>query len=296
MTTTSFFILGAPKCGTTSMVYYLGQQPSVFFPKIKEPHYFCRDFSAYCRIKSLHDYRSLYAHHGGRLTGDASVWYLYSKEAIKLISEYNSAARYLVMLRNPTEMLPSLHAQLVYSGREDIESFELAWEEIPKRKDGSRVPQNVLAVEHLFYDEVCSYSQQLKKIYQYVEKDRVKILFFEDFIKNTHEVVNDVLGFVGLDCISTLHSDVINKSKIHRYPRLASFLMYPPTPLRQIKLFFKRRLVGTVPLRPLYAWLSVAKPTTPVSESLRAKIREAYAEDVSELEDIAGRKLNNWIR
>ena len=38
-----FFIVGAPKCGTTSLYYYLRQHPEIFLPDYKEPHYFGKD-------------------------------------------------------------------------------------------------------------------------------------------------------------------------------------------------------------------------------------------------------------
>jgi hypothetical protein len=36
-----FLIVGAPKCGTTSLFRYLRQHPNVYAPSRKEPHYFC---------------------------------------------------------------------------------------------------------------------------------------------------------------------------------------------------------------------------------------------------------------
>ncbi len=50
-----FFIIGAPKCGTTSLVEYLSSHPDVGFSHIKEPHYFSEDFPGYREVK---DYES----------------------------------------------------------------------------------------------------------------------------------------------------------------------------------------------------------------------------------------------
>src|SRR5216683_998574 len=38
----NFFLVGAAKAGTTSAYAYLSQHPQVFFPRIKEPHFFTR--------------------------------------------------------------------------------------------------------------------------------------------------------------------------------------------------------------------------------------------------------------
>ena len=39
----NLFLIGAAKCGTTSLYHYLKQHPDLFFPEHKEPHYFSKD-------------------------------------------------------------------------------------------------------------------------------------------------------------------------------------------------------------------------------------------------------------
>ena len=41
-----FFIVGAPKCGTTAMFYYLKQHPEIFMPEQKEPRFFSSDLDS----------------------------------------------------------------------------------------------------------------------------------------------------------------------------------------------------------------------------------------------------------
>jgi len=38
----NFFIVGAPKAGTTTLYHYLNEFPEIYFSKLKEPHYFSR--------------------------------------------------------------------------------------------------------------------------------------------------------------------------------------------------------------------------------------------------------------
>src|SRR5690606_1306193 len=133
----NLFLLGAPKCGTTAMAEYLGQHPEIFFPRIKEPHYFCTDFPRFRRVKTMAEYRELFAPaKGKKVKGDASVWNLYSRKAIGEIRSYNQESRILIMVRDPVSMLPSLHNQLLYSGREDIAYFDRAWRATSSRKQG----------------------------------------------------------------------------------------------------------------------------------------------------------------
>ena len=39
----NLFIIGSPKCGTTSLANWLNNHPQIFMSKRKEPEYFCDD-------------------------------------------------------------------------------------------------------------------------------------------------------------------------------------------------------------------------------------------------------------
>ena len=113
----NFFILGAPKCGTTSLATWLGAHPQVYMSPDKEPHYFNAD-DRHPGVSSLERYEQLFAGAGAEhaAVGEASVWYLYSKVAVANIEEYCQEPRYIVCLRNPVDMAHSLHEQQVVNG------------------------------------------------------------------------------------------------------------------------------------------------------------------------------------
>ncbi|NLF38083.1 sulfotransferase, partial [bacterium] len=100
-----FFIVGAPKSGTTALHAYLGRHPSIFVPARKEPHFFGSDIVSPAFVRDRDAYLSLFA---GATTearvGEASIWYLYSKRAAREIKEFNPDARIIIMLRNPVDM------------------------------------------------------------------------------------------------------------------------------------------------------------------------------------------------
>lgn len=56
----TFFIIGAPKCGTTALSEYLREHPNVFVSIPKEPHYFAEDFVRYRRVETLKDYMDIF--------------------------------------------------------------------------------------------------------------------------------------------------------------------------------------------------------------------------------------------
>src|SRR5438309_7571224 len=108
-----FFIVGAPKCGTSAMTDYLRQHPAVG-TVLKGPHYFGSDLAVRPRVDTEAEYLALYRECGKRLAGDASVFYLHSMNAAPEIKAFAPGARIVAMLRNPVDMLHSLHSQLVF--------------------------------------------------------------------------------------------------------------------------------------------------------------------------------------
>lgn len=133
-----FFIVGAAKCGTTAMYEYLKEHPEIFMPEdAKEPNYFGSDMNYKSSRLTEEQYLSLFSDaKNEKRIGEASVWYLYSKLAASEIKEFCPSARIIIMLRNPVDMLYSLHSELFYGADEDIEDFKTALnaEEVRKKE------------------------------------------------------------------------------------------------------------------------------------------------------------------
>src|SRR5262245_29668254 len=120
-----FFIVGAPKCGTTAIFEYLAPHPEVFLAP-KEPHFFGSDIRSIRQVNEA-EYLKLFGSAENELRlGDASVFYFYSNVAPQEIREFSPDARIIISLRNPVDMVYSLHSQLVFSLEDEIEDFETA--------------------------------------------------------------------------------------------------------------------------------------------------------------------------
>jgi len=133
------FIVGAPKCGTTAWVRYLGEHPQIAFSRIKEPHFFALDLPGFREVEMKREYEALFSDAGdAAVLGEASVLYLFSKSAAEQIRKYNPDARILILLRAQEDYLPSWHQQLLYTFQEEIEDFGEAW-----RLSGQRRPETV---------------------------------------------------------------------------------------------------------------------------------------------------------
>ena len=279
----NLFVVGAPKCGTTAICDYLAQHDAVHIPSIKEPHFFCSDFKDYRRISSGADYSRILEVPGSRhaIRGDASVWYLYSNTAAANIFDYNERAKVLICLRDPTTMLPSLHSQLVFSGRENVLSFEEAYDACSRRRGGNSMPQYVLEPRHLFYDEVCMYSEQVNRYISLFGSKNVKVILFEEFVANPKSEVKAIAEFLGITPDFNFSARRVNANKRHRFPKLARFLMRPPAPFRQIKQRVKSSSSGNMhqPMRIVYRLMSREFEREPLSLQMKDRIVSDYSDE-----------------
>ena len=77
----------------------------------------------------------------------------------------------------------SLYYQKVHSFDEDAECFNDAWYLQGIRAKGQRVPAKCREPSHLQYKDVGFYRTQLRRLYEHVPKEQVKVIFFDDFIR-----------------------------------------------------------------------------------------------------------------
>lgn len=178
----NLFILGAPKCGTTSLMDWLGQHPTIYASPYKEPHFF---YSPYSPPLSLKEYASLFARveTSHEYLAEGSTWYLFSWIAVQRILEFNPEARFILCLRNSLEMLPSFSAQKRLSGVKALPVLEDAWHASPERARGIPVgirhlPEN--DPRHMAYKEACSLGSQDLKLLNQVDSRNVFFCFFEE--------------------------------------------------------------------------------------------------------------------
>src|SRR5262249_53369576 len=122
----NFFIVGAPRCATTSMYTYLKQHPQIHLSLLKEPLFFATDLTIQpLAVTDEASYLGLFADAGdARRIGEGSVFYLLSKRAAEEIKRFSPRAKIIIMLRNPIDMMHSLHALYLRTGNEDLDFEE----------------------------------------------------------------------------------------------------------------------------------------------------------------------------
>jgi len=194
----NFLIIGAAKCGSTALYYYLKQHPEISFPTLKEPKFFSSSEQKFPHlgvgdqsvdkftIKSFEEYEKLFQNIKNKKVGEASADTVYfHKQSIPLIKEKLGDVPVIIVIRNPTKRAFSAYMYLKRDSRETL-SF----------KDGLNKEENRLLDNYDFiwaYKKCGLYSKQLKAFLD--NFTNVKIVLQEDLQHNTHKVLKDVFRF-----------------------------------------------------------------------------------------------------
>ncbi|MGC9330272.1 MAG: sulfotransferase family protein [Bacteroidales bacterium] len=296
----NFFIIGAPKCGTTALSEYLREHPDVHFSYPKEPNFFCTDFSE--QHREFKDYtfylnQCFYNSKGKTAVGEGSVYYLYSSEAVPNILKFQPKAKFIVMLRNPVDIAHSLHATHLRSGiNENIEDFETAWNLQDERKEGKNLPPHCTDYKLVMYRDICKTGEQLKRLFQWVDKSKVKIILFEDFVNDTLKVYKEVLDFLnvkydGREEFPNINYNFRSKSKV-----LAKIIHKLSYKFAWILLVKKKIGIpeGFSLLGPVKRLNSEKSSRKELDTAFREKLVVEFRDDVSLLEKLINRDLSHW--
>ncbi len=305
MNKVNFFIIGAPKCGTTSLVEYLKTHPDILFSMKKEPHYFATDLKDYKKwsdIKTFGDYLNLFCFKKGKMHGEASTTYLFSKEAVKNILQYNPAAKIIVMLRNPVDMIPAWHTQKLKDKQEIESDLRTAWNLQWKRSSGQSIPKLCTEKKMLFYKDWGLFGKQIQRLYCNVPNGQRLTIFFDDFISDTENVYKQVLDFLELNYDGKNNFPVFNKYKESRSEKIDRFRARLII-LRKSNVFFRKchKLLAKISpgrglgIQKLFMSLNYQESNRKFLDPKFKKILiDEFHDDICLLEKLTGRDLQSW--
>ena len=196
-----FVIVGAPKCGTTSLYRYLQQHPGVFMPENKEPRFFCNYPTASFEFgtKQFHpnivtapdEYLGLFRDAPpGAILGEASTDYLSCPGVAERLHAWNPDAKIIVMLRDPIDRAYSEYQHSIAASFQTLSFAESLREEKRRFAEG--------------YDPIFAhvrrglYADGVKDFQQKFGRSNVKVILFEQFSSATQAVVQSVFEFLAL--------------------------------------------------------------------------------------------------
>ncbi len=285
----NLFIVGAPRCGTTSIYEYLKQHPDVFMSPIKEPHYFARkDISEFHDgiappdvILDFKDYIGLFG--GGRnkkIRGEASTNYLYSKSATFEIFKLVPDAKIIISLRDPIERALShfkrdIFAYGIIVSRSFCEAIKI----------------------RPFYLRMGLYYEHVKRYIETFSSKNVKIVIFDDLKRDTLLVMKDICRFLEIDENYVFNIDLSKKYNASWIPRSLIINKF----VVKVRDYILKRILPRSfyrELKHLYFKIFAAKDSNHFDFVINNCIDflvNYFREDVRKLSELLGRDLSFWF-
>ncbi len=296
-----FFVIGAPKAGTTAVHTALARHPQLFLSAIKEPKFFLcdgpppqeggpGDAHSYREwVWRRHDYERLFdAAPPGTLRGESTPLYLADFEAHRRIYDAVPQARLIAILRDPVDRAYSNWSHLWADGLEPISNFVDACAEEPSRVEAGWAP-------FWRYLGIGTYGKQLRHLRTLFPADQIHLIRYKSLVDEPRHTLDGICRFLG-----------VSEGLLDKAPAMNLGGYVPPTLYtRTLQTVFR----GGASLGrhfPPQVWRKTSLPIqwliqrTPqhrpeLSEEQRGQLVGYYADDISIVEEITGWDLSQWL-
>jgi hypothetical protein len=286
----NFFIVGARKCGTTSLYFYLKKIPGVYMSPVKELFFFAPhavQTDAFDVIRDKKEYLRFFEKARGYIAvGEATPIYLWDLDSPKLIHQAVPNARIIILLRDPIERAYSQYLRVIkYSGMKASFYDELMRDYKSQEK---------LYGTSQLYVEMGMYYEQVKRYFDIFGREKVKVIIFEEFIQHKEQTVNEVLAFLGVNYAVTAairghyNPDSVPRSPLSRW----IFAFFRRLRARNIKFYKILALLPDSLVQLALEKILFKRTQKPNMEPEAFKfLQEIYHDDVLRLESLLGRSL-----
>ncbi len=281
----NLFIAGAAKCGTTSLYNYLKEHPQIFGPELKEPRFLAIEYvnmdkkSMWMKmaIKDEESYIKLYEMGDSlKYRMDGTPAYMKYPGVAEKIKKISDDSKVIISIRNPVDRI--------------ISSYKMNWNmgylDTPFKEYYYRRKNRELSKGGVRY-----YYNGIKNMYDSLGRDRVHIMVFEEWTKNTLKALSDVHEFLGLEPIPPSNSDKtyysnkqLVKSRTIRHIQRGRIVKFVYPLLSKKMINYGKRMLST---KNKYINPSV-------SNELKAEILEDYMVDIEKTEELTGLDLSAW--
>jgi hypothetical protein len=267
----------------------------------KEPHFLANDLPGHHKAVSEKDYLRLFSKvkKEHKVIGEASVWYLYSDSALANIKQFAPDAKLIIMLRNPLELVYSMHSQHLYTRNEHETDFAKAWALSETRRQGKNIVKTALDGQKVLqYDRIAMLGEQVENLLKLFPREQVMWIFFDDFKTNPNKIYKQVMQFLDIEDLNRTDFPRINSNKRQKYPWLANFTERPPKllvwPLQVLKrqLNIQKRFNILKPLRQMN---DVVESRPDLSPEMKQVLLKHYKKDILKLSSLTGRDLSHWL-
>lgn len=264
------------RAGTTLLHGWLADHPEVCVPEaFKEADFFSRYYD-----RGLDWYLRIFRPTTERAVGEFSVTYLESEEALDRIARDLPGVRCLVSLRDPVTRLDSEYRHVA-------------------RLTGFGGDRRTFISGRPGALERGRYGRQLAGLFERFPADRIKVLVFEDFVRDPLSAVRELYEFVGVDAghLPPAVGARVNRSPgASRWPAVERLAQRANRLAKDRDYPWLRRAGRSRALRRLRSLNAGRGGPAPMEARLAAELRALYAEDVAEVSTLLGRDLRRVWR
>ena len=197
-----FLIIGAQKCGTTSLFYYLSQHPDLNLPHTKEIHFFDLHYE-----KGIDWYKNNFLSADpfcNKLSGEASPYYLFHPLVPERVAMHLPNIKLIVMLRNPVDRAYSHFMHQRRLNNEPIDSFEtaIAMEDLRTAGEEEKLQLGLinesLPLRRYSYVNRGLYYRQISRWLKYFSINQILFVKSEDFFEYPILVFHEICDFLNI--------------------------------------------------------------------------------------------------
>ena len=295
----NFLLVGASKCGTTSIASHMAQHPQIYLSPLKEPKFLTAQFIPFplqgpgdafvesFTVKTFDEYQQLFRYvKDEKAVGEASVDNLYfHKKVIPVIKAYLGDVKIIIILRNPVDRAFSAYKNLVRDARETL-SFEDALKEEQRRKQKGYEYLWRYLDAGFYYEQVRAYLNNFT---------HVMVLVLEHFVQSSFELFRHIFRFLGVDpCFTPKRQTRFNVSG---RPKIGWIQRpFEPTPFKG--KMYKYLAMNGFKIDKLMQWVEPLRGFNiqPIylNPRIRRQLGEMYAGDVERLQKMLNVDLSAW--
>lgn len=268
-----FIIIGAMKCGTSSLYHYLSLHPQVGMSDIKEVDFFIAENNF---DKGIGWYESQFQGNFDTF-GEASPNYTkahYFQGVPRRMHELLPDVKLIYLVRDPVERLISHYLHNYSEGREH-----------------RSIEEALSTLEENHYVLCSRYFWQLEHYLTYFDREQLLIVPSYQLKTNRRETLSRIFDFIGVD--TSFYTDEFEQerhksSKKRRKGRFSRYLLESPI-IKQLKGFVPDAVKNLIKraTRP-----EVSRPE--LSPSLRTRLQDYLRADVKQLQELSGHEFTSW--
>lgn len=293
----NFYIVGAPKAGTSSLHSYLSQHPEIFMSAKKEPHFHAykgdipiykgpKDYES-CQsmmVKSFDEYMSLFNLVGNeKIIGESSAMYLDIESSVESIYKMNPDSKILIVLRNPVDRAISAYNHLIRDKRESLEFSEAIAVENERLRNGY--------MPFWGYLKQSAYYNNVKNYLDVFGEKNVKIILYENLKLNLNNELNSITKFLNVNDFTFDTSYKENISGVPKVRFLHEFLRNPPKFSKYFYSIFPSNFRKRI---KSYIYISNLNKNKAIDKDLIEMLARNFSKDIDYLEMLVPGVKETW--